>query len=241
MKIHPNKSIPFTLIELIMVISVLAVLMAITVPALLHLKEDAQQRLCAHQLRQIGVAAFLYMNDFDGRVMPAKFSTDSYNHWINYLYAQQFNKRDIFSCPSMRTADHFNPAGGDNEITEASYIMNIIEPTTRAWEGAAISSEPRRSMGWGNSRESINISQVKRPSQTIYIMDVAGGGIHANHSGIRRFSQSDHGKIIRPPRGDQVRRVGYHHRGKFNALMGDGRVKLIEKSDPDQWVAVIKP
>ncbi len=60
LKTPRQRSIGFTLIELLVVVAIIAVLVAILLPALSRVREDARRVQCLSQLRQLGMAHFLY-------------------------------------------------------------------------------------------------------------------------------------------------------------------------------------
>ncbi len=55
----------FTVIELLVVIAIIAILAALLFPVLMRAKNSARQSACMSNLKQIGGAFALYMNDFD--------------------------------------------------------------------------------------------------------------------------------------------------------------------------------
>ena len=58
----------FTLIELLVVIAVIALLMAVLLPALRRVRNQAKSVICQSNLRQWGMVSTMYVGDNDGRM-----------------------------------------------------------------------------------------------------------------------------------------------------------------------------
>ncbi len=70
---HPRPSIRsggFTLVELLVVIGVIAVLIAVLLPALSRAKGLAQSVVCLNHLKQLQTCWLMYANDHDGTLPP---------------------------------------------------------------------------------------------------------------------------------------------------------------------------
>lgn len=74
----------FTLVELLVVIGIIAVLIAILLPALNAARQQAKVVECAAYLRQIGIATHSYAADNRGHIPPPRFDNGSRSY--NYLY-----------------------------------------------------------------------------------------------------------------------------------------------------------
>lgn len=59
----------FTLIELLVVIAVIAILLAVTIPALRKARESARRVVCMSHLRQLQIAWFTYAENHDGFIV----------------------------------------------------------------------------------------------------------------------------------------------------------------------------
>src|SRR5690348_16536957 len=86
----------FTLIELMVVIGILAILMALLLPALSRAKAKAHQITCLNNNRQMLLAATMYANDHDDEYPPRWRGT---NTWPFKLKPYYVNWK-IIACPS---------------------------------------------------------------------------------------------------------------------------------------------
>jgi prepilin-type N-terminal cleavage/methylation domain-containing protein/prepilin-type processing-associated H-X9-DG protein len=111
-----NRS-AFTLVELLVVISIIAMLLAILIPAMSRAKKTAQAMTCAADMRGTGLGMFAYVADF--QYFPASYlypsnadggySTENqppkhdygYLHWSWYLFYRGKVSAKCFTCPSM--------------------------------------------------------------------------------------------------------------------------------------------
>lgn len=144
----------FTLIELLVVIAIIAILAAILFPVFAKARERARQSGCVNNLKQMGIAHNMYLDDYDGTFAPnvglVSLGTrqDGKQTWAEYL--KSYNKAlDVYTCPSD---DH-----------TFSYARNH-------WEGSNIYPDPS-----GNGPQA-TVSDIQDPTRFIDFMEVPGHG-----------------------------------------------------------------
>ncbi len=101
-----NQKTSFTLIELLVVVAIIAVLVAILLPALNSAREQAKRSLCLANMRSIGQGILMYNNDYNGW-LPARndwWSIVIYqNGWCNLFILHGLKYIDspsVLTCPS---------------------------------------------------------------------------------------------------------------------------------------------
>lgn len=165
---RPNSKVinAFTLIELLVVIAIIAILAALLLPALASGKREAQSAACKGNLRQIGLAFKLYVNDFQKYPLYAEGSLSSYILWENKVLRYSVNSSNLFVCPAMKGAKWTNspplsprsPSYGYNGAGTGQY-----PPTAPSLglDGSPSESRPTP----------LNENSVKVPSDMIEVAD----------------------------------------------------------------------
>src|SRR4051794_23938520 len=114
MRVVRRRCGAFTLIELIVVIGILAVLLALLMPAVRSARESARTLRCAAQLRQIGQGIFGYAANHRGMTPPwgAAFKIDDSGSplsrgWPAMLWRNTGVKADstLYHCPAFPVDD----------------------------------------------------------------------------------------------------------------------------------------
>ena len=96
----------FTLIELLVVIAIIAILAAILFPVFAQARERARMATCLSNLKQMGLANLMYVNDYDETFAPA-LVTSTHGSFIAgwKVVTSPYSKNDtIYSCPNIRAA-----------------------------------------------------------------------------------------------------------------------------------------
>lgn len=184
----------FTLIELLFVVGIIAILMAILLPALSQARSVAREMVCLSNLKQIGLGLQSYTQNFNEWTLPNTLegmyggAVDEVNFMV-YLYNHEVNSEDVFECPAARgnpsPASQYNSAAarGLKILNKGSYIQNsVYKWNTQARNlynanmGTSVTvafmdSNFRGWTGATNAKTPIKTSRVRNFSGAIYATD----------------------------------------------------------------------
>jgi prepilin-type processing-associated H-X9-DG protein/prepilin-type N-terminal cleavage/methylation domain-containing protein len=204
----PQKK-SFTLIELLVVVAIIAVLVAILLPAIGQARESARALSCMNALREFGLANEFYANDSQEWYVPIRVPSGSI--WaMNSLFRRNLGLADDGSI--------YAPSGlicPDATLSLAGMDSHGRFPMTTSWGGNITG------LNWWDTTLFLTFrrSQMATPFEKLCIGDATDWWIHEN------MSDSYIGEISPPP----YLTPAYRHRGGLNIAFYDGHADTLKK------------
>lgn len=210
----------FSLVELLVVVAILGVLSAITLPVLARAREGAHAAQCVANLRQLAVANLVYSNDHGGRFSPAS-SLDNRTRW--------HGARASVSSPFDPSKGYLAPyLGADGRIKLCPSLASLLTRTGRqSFENGAGGYGYNQAYvgGSGGSPDRpAHRDFVRNPSRTVLFTDAA----LAVAGGLQEYAFSEPYFAVAPsgePNGFALQpSVHFRHGGRANVAWADGHV-----------------
>ena len=224
-----KQSRGFTLVELLVIVATLALLGATLLPSVGHLRAKAAQARCANNMRILGVAWNMYINEHEGWLLPASFPATNvanlpegyptnaaqagfwWSKLASYLPPEVFqDKYSVFACPA-----DVNPAKavwGTNVLLHSYGYMDYF--------GYPYAGNPDKwpsSGSYGLHRR----KNMKRPGTTPVLVEMVD-------------SRKDSGMVV--PAGGYGYAIStwmtFRHWGMGNVLFDDGHVEAVGINHP---------
>jgi prepilin-type N-terminal cleavage/methylation domain-containing protein/prepilin-type processing-associated H-X9-DG protein len=151
----------FTLIELLVVIAIIAILAAMLLPALAKAKESGKRIACLNNLRQLSLAAQMYVNDSHS-FYPPRSST---SRWPNVLYDNYGKSLNLLLCPDEITPPLSNGSSPSNNVADAAPRSYFINGWNDYFQSASDTGL--------NDGDSMNENTITQPSDTILLGEKA--------------------------------------------------------------------
>jgi len=220
---RPIKNKAFTLVELLVVISIIGLLAGLAVPAINGALKKAKSGACMANLRQIGLGLITYAAESSAGTFPQSSGQEA--AWATelgkYINTTTKSKKSIFVCP-----------GCEKPVTEGTDTTVAI---TYGVHSALV-----------DSTKNVAINNVVRPSDVILVGDVCqdpgNKGWSPNRIEKPSFDNPSGGRggaanlstpLYEGPDSDDSKNpsLRYRHQGRVNVVMVDGHAESIKKGE----------
>ncbi|MFI5377824.1 MAG: prepilin-type N-terminal cleavage/methylation domain-containing protein [Tepidisphaerales bacterium] len=211
----------FTLVELLVVIGIIALLVAILLPALAVARQSALTTVCASNIRQLAACSMAYASDNRGVYPPAHFDFLMQNlhrwHGTRATLSDPFDfsgspLRRYMQAAAIRKCPEFEPATAGFEASAGGYGYN------NHYLGSSTED-----MNWAEGSDNIPARDcmVRDPARKIMFADAAMAVKSGKGFVLIEYS------FVEPPTtiyGPSSPSIHFRHRGKANIAWADGHV-----------------
>ena len=215
----------FTLVELLVVIGIIAILIALLMPALTAARRHAQTLQCGSNLHSIGQAMHQYANEYKGRI-PRDYWYDDQYKMGHILWAEAFAKYLGYTIPDVPDIS----AARDMKLYPYFSRISIYQCPAHPIEKQALDYV---SNAWypdvpGVSAPLINVSRMRQSGRTVYLTELTGNPSHPTDSfGIHDVFVDTHLPVLPSGQPQPSSRVltDKRHGGRINLLFVDSHVE----------------
>lgn len=213
---HRARGTAFSIIELLTVISVIAILAALLLPVLARGKSAAQQVKCASDLRQLGLAGLMYWDDNGGDAFRWRGASTNNGqiYWFGWLENGAEGTRQF--DPAFGALYPYCGAHGVEICPAFNYTAKYLKLKA---SGASYGYGYDLSLSSPEGQAPVNVLKATRPAQLAFLADAAQvNNFQAPASPQNPMLEEFYYVSTNEPT------VHFRHSGKANTAFCDGHV-----------------
>jgi prepilin-type N-terminal cleavage/methylation domain-containing protein/prepilin-type processing-associated H-X9-DG protein len=219
----------FTLIELLVVIAVISILAAILFPVFARARENARRSSCLSNMKQLGLAMMMYVQDYDERFTPAWTSgpfiqpdgvlNGNASRWWIKLFPYMKNTQ-IMNCPSSSIDWR-----GNNYTSNLAYGLNFMKPI---WSGSGLGIPSGAPLGPNIAENGVagaSLGAIEDASGTVLIVDSTSDVIELSRLATASDALNTAQTLDSTYPAQGIQNIRARHLETINTLFIDGHVK----------------